>query len=147
MDDVLGRLRDLATAHVERQLKARRAAELVRQARSYRWVVGQFEIDCVFGPFVFVSEWAMPKRSSTARLTGDTRDFTAVARRVVEKAIGERLDGTPLPPSRDEGKNPAAVALGKLGGPKGGAARAQALSASRRREIAQKAARARWKRR
>jgi hypothetical protein len=91
----------------------------------------------------------MPKRSSTAKLTEGSRDFTAVARRVVEQAIGERLDGTPLPPSpnRDEGKNPAAVALGKLGGPKGGAARAVALSPRRKREIAQKAARARWKRR
>ena len=38
MDDVLGRLRDVATAHIERPLKAREAAELVRQARSYRWV-------------------------------------------------------------------------------------------------------------
>ncbi len=41
-------------------------------------------------------------------------------------------------------KNPAAVALGKLGGPKGGAARAKALSPRRRKEIALKAARARW---
>ena len=44
-----------------------------------------------------------------------------------------------------EGKNPAAVALGKLGGLKGGAARAAALSTERRKEIAEKAARARWK--
>jgi hypothetical protein len=43
-------------------------------------------------------------------------------------------------------KNPAAVALGKLGGPKGGPARAAALSPERRREIARKAANARWKR-
>ena len=39
MDEVLGRLRDLAAAaHVERRLKALQAAELIRQARSYRWV-------------------------------------------------------------------------------------------------------------
>jgi L-methionine (R)-S-oxide reductase len=38
MDDVLSRLRDLATAHIERPIKARQAAELVREARSYRWV-------------------------------------------------------------------------------------------------------------
>jgi hypothetical protein len=43
--------------------------------------------------------------------------------------------------------NPHAAALGRLGGMKGGRARAAALSARRRREIAQKAARARWKRR
>ncbi len=41
-------------------------------------------------------------------------------------------------------KNLAAVALGKLGGLKGGKARAAALTPERRREIAKKAARARW---
>jgi hypothetical protein len=41
-------------------------------------------------------------------------------------------------------KNPAAVALGKLGGKKGGPARAKKLSPERRQEIAKKAARARW---
>jgi hypothetical protein len=41
-------------------------------------------------------------------------------------------------------KNPHAVALSRLGARKGGEARAAALSAERRREIAQKAARARW---
>ena len=41
-------------------------------------------------------------------------------------------------------KNPAAVALGKLGGSKGGRARAARLSPERRKEIAQRAAEARW---
>ena len=41
-------------------------------------------------------------------------------------------------------KNPAAVALGRLGGLKGGPARNKALSAKRRKEIAQKAAKSRW---
>jgi hypothetical protein len=41
--------------------------------------------------------------------------------------------------------NPHAAALGRLGGLKGGPARAAALTARRRREIAQSAARARWK--
>lgn len=41
-------------------------------------------------------------------------------------------------------KNPAAVALGRLGGLKGGDARAKALSAKRRKEIASKAAAKRW---
>ncbi len=41
-------------------------------------------------------------------------------------------------------KNPAAVALGRLGGKKGGKARAAKLSPERRREIAKKAAKARW---
>jgi hypothetical protein len=42
-------------------------------------------------------------------------------------------------------KNPAAVALGRLGGLKGGKARAESLSAAKRKEIAQKAAKTRWK--
>jgi hypothetical protein len=45
------------------------------------------------------------------------------------------------PPVVDDGKNPAAVALGKLGGATGGK-----LSAARRKAIAKKAAAARWKR-
>jgi hypothetical protein len=79
----------------------------------------------------------MPSRSSK------DRDFATVARRVVEKAIGEHLDGTPLE-NPDEGKNPAAVALGRLGGAKGGRARADKLSPAKRKQIAKKAAAARW---
>jgi hypothetical protein len=77
----------------------------------------------------------MPSRSSKPR----DHDFTTVARRVVEQAIGEKLDGTPLD-NPHAGKNPAAVALGKLGGAKGGAARAAALSPAKRTAIAKKAA-------
>jgi hypothetical protein len=73
-------------------------------------------------------------------------DFATVARRVVEQAIGEHLDGTPLQ-DPNAGKNPAAVALGKLGGKKGGKARAANLTKAERKRIAEKAARARWKRR
>lgn len=43
-----------------------------------------------------------------------------------------------------EAKNPAAVALGRLGGLKGGKARAKNLTASKRKAIAKKAAKARW---
>ncbi len=79
----------------------------------------------------------MPSRSSK------DHDFTTVAKRVVEQAIGEQWDGSPLP-NKDAGKNPAAVALGKLGGAKGGRARAEALSPAKRKAIAENAARARW---
>jgi len=72
-------------------------------------------------------------------------DFTRTAMRVVEQPIGEQWDGSPLP-DKDAGKNPAAVALGKLGGAKGGAARAAALSPKKRSAIAKKAAMARWER-
>jgi hypothetical protein len=84
----------------------------------------------------------MPSRSSKVK----DHDFTTVALRVVEQAIGEQWDGSPLP-DKDKGKNPAAVALGKLGGAKGGAARAAALSPRKRKMIAKKAAAARWSRR
>ena len=69
-----------------------------------------------------------------------------VARRVVEQAIGERLDGAPLADPH-AGKNPAAVALGRLGGAKGGAARAAKLTPEQRTDIARTAASARWKKR
>jgi len=49
-----------------------------------------------------------------------------------------------MPPTSKK-KNPAAVALGKLGGLKGGDARAKKLSAKRRSEIARNAVLARWK--
>ena len=66
-----------------------------------------------------------------------------VARSVVEKSIGEKLTGEPLDPEPE--KNPHAVALGRLGGVKGGKARAAALSARQRHNIARKAASARWR--
>ena len=84
----------------------------------------------------------MPRRPSTTR-TGTPHDFTVTARRVVEQAIGEKLNGSPLDDS-DAGKNPAAVALGKLGGSKGGHARAAKLGPRKRRAIAKRAAAARW---
>ena len=68
-----------------------------------------------------------------------------VGRNSVEQIIGEKLNADPLDDPH-QGKNPAAVALGKLGGAKGGAARAAALSPAKRRSIAKKAAKARWSR-
>lgn len=52
-------------------------------------------------------------------------------------------DTTPSEPTTQE-KNPAAVALGRLGGKKGGPARAAKLTPEQRKEIARKAAEARW---
>jgi hypothetical protein len=72
----------------------------------------------------------MPKRSS------NTRDLNQLASRIVEQATN---------PAPAPEKNPAAVALGKLGGAKGGPARAKSLSKKRRSEIARKAAKSRWK--
>lgn len=73
----------------------------------------------------------MPKRSSKGR------DVNTLASRIVAEATSEA-------PPDESGKNPAAVALGRLGGQKGGKARAAKLSASERSEIAKKAAQARW---
>lgn len=76
----------------------------------------------------------MPRRTTD-------HDFATIARRVVEQAIGEQLDGSPLPGSE---KNPKAVERGKAGGKVGGKSRAKSLSRARRKEIAKKAAAKRW---
>ena len=81
----------------------------------------------------------MPTRSSKSK----EHDFAVNAFRIVEQAIGEHMDGTPLE-DPNASKNSAAVALGKLGGAKGGKARAAKLSPAKRKAIAKKAASARW---
>ncbi len=63
-----------------------------------------------------------------------------MAAQIVAEAIGEKKPAEP----EISTKNPAAVALGRLGGLKGGKARAEKLSAKRRKEIAKKAAESRW---
>ena len=70
----------------------------------------------------------MPKRSSKPQ------DVNVLAADIVAEATG------------DSDKNPAAVALGRLGGLKGGPSRAAKLSKKRRSEIAKKAAKACWSR-
>lgn len=70
----------------------------------------------------------MPKRSS--------RDLNTTAFSIVQQSTGQAAP--------QSAKNPAAVALGRLGGLKGGKARADALSKKRRSDIAKAAAKARW---
>lgn len=82
----------------------------------------------------------MPKRSSIKR----PRDTNQLAKLITDIATGQ-VD--PLPETIDDGKNPAAVALGRLGGLRGGKARAKSLSAKQRSAIAKKAARRRWSKR
>jgi hypothetical protein len=89
----------------------------------------------------------MPKRSSKARkapIREDPTDPILMAARAFRQATGEEPKSGPPEPVPVREKNPAAVALGKLGGPKGGKARAAKLSTRRRKEIARKAAMARW---
>jgi len=66
-------------------------------------------------------------------------DPNELARQVVDEATGE---APPFDP--DAGKDPAAVALGRKGGLKGGKARAAKMTPEERSEAARKAARARW---
>jgi len=75
----------------------------------------------------------MPKRSSKQK---DTQEL---ARSVLDAVVP---DDESSPPAKK--KNPAAVALGRLGGLKGGKARAAKLTAEQRKEIAKKAAQKRW---
>ena len=83
----------------------------------------------------------MPKRSSKPEDT----DYQQIARSVLDAVAPDaEPDDQAQEPPVDEGKNPAAVALGRLGGLKGGKARAEKLTAKQRSEIAKKAARARW---
>jgi hypothetical protein len=67
-------------------------------------------------------------------------DVNEMAARIVSEDTGKpkKLAGA------THEKNPAAVALGRLGGLKGGKARAESLSAAKRKAIAKKAAKARW---
>lgn len=80
----------------------------------------------------------MPERSRRR-----PRDPAQLAKLIVDIATGDVQE--PEPRAIDTGKNPAAVALGRLGGLKGGKARAATLTKKRRAEIARRAARARWK--
>lgn len=77
------------------------------------------------------------------------RDTAEIARSVVEQAIGETLSGKPEPEEKNEEqepdtRNPAAVALNRLGASKGGKARAKKLSREQRVEAARNAANKRW---
>jgi hypothetical protein len=66
------------------------------------------------------------------------RDPNQLAKSIIDIATGEKPDRDPTP--EEQGKDPAAVAMGK----KGGKARADSLTAEKRSEIAKKAAASRW---
>jgi len=73
-------------------------------------------------------------------------DFSAHASMVVQEATGQvEQKRTQRGPEFVDGKNPHAVALGRLGGLKGGKARALKLTSAERSEIARKAAEKLWK--
>ena len=75
----------------------------------------------------------------TASKQTKSRDVNQFAKNIIDQMTGDAP--RQLPPT----KNPAAVELGRRGGLKGGKARAASLSAKKRKEIAKRAAAARWK--
>ena len=77
-----------------------------------------------------------------AKAKDGSHDFTVIARRVVEQAIGEKLDGAPLDKPAPSGRISAAR---RTSGRRGGASRAAAMTPEQRSEIARVAAEARWK--
>lgn len=79
----------------------------------------------------------MPNRSSKPKRP---RDANQLAKSIVDLATGEAEEKP-----ADEGKDPAAVALGRKGGRKGGKARADRLTPEQRADIARLAAQARWR--
>ena len=84
------------------------------------------------------SEGGAPVTDDRSPARKRPRDLSQWAKRVTDIVSGEVEDREPTP--EEEGKDPAAVAMGK----KGGKARADSMSATRRREIARKAAAKRW---
>lgn len=77
-----------------------------------------------------------------------SKDVNVTAFEILQAVTGDLAENSHKgKPAKNDlpGKNPAAVALGRLGGLKGGKARAKNLSAKRRKEIAQTAAKSRWR--
>jgi hypothetical protein len=86
----------------------------------------------------------MPKRSSKP----DENEMAFDGLQELLRRDEARDKSQPIDEPADDdkpAKNPAAVALGRLGGLKGGKARAEKLSAKKRKAIAKKAAEARWR--
>jgi hypothetical protein len=73
------------------------------------------------------------------------QDFSQLAKTIVDQATGQDMPNEEtLIEAVQSGKNPAAVALGRLGGLKGGKARWKGTTKKQRSEVGRKAARARW---
>jgi hypothetical protein len=83
-------------------------------------------------------------RGNRHRLRGErAADMIGAAVMVAKIATGQIEDRPPTP--EEQGKDPAAVALGRKGGLKGGKARAASMTSRQRRAAAKKAAAARWR--
>ena len=92
-----------------------------------------------------------PQKKSARTLPGEESQNATPPTESASAASAVSSDGsaaptsTQIPASQELTKNPAAVSLGRLGGLKGGKARAEALTKRERSEAARKAARARWR--
>jgi hypothetical protein len=86
----------------------------------------------------------MPKRSSKHQ-----KDAQHLTRHILDTVVPDAEPHAAVPPTEEvkPEKNPAAVALGRLGGLKGGKARAAKLTAEQRTAIARAAATKRWSKR
>jgi len=113
--------------------------------------VGQFELfNKNFTPRLTIRAWDNGAMS-TPKHPKRPADVNQRAYQVFQEAVGEALpqpapivaEPSEKPPERE--KDPAAVALGRKGGLKGGRARAEKLTAEERSEIGKKAAKARWR--
>jgi len=87
-----------------------------------------------------VTQAALRQASTTNAAAPAPAQDEIMPKRSSSEAVTQAAEDAPA-------KNPAAVALGRKGGLKGGKARAESLSAAERARIARKAAKARWKRR
>jgi hypothetical protein len=85
----------------------------------------------------------MPDRSSTPKRP---RDPNQLGKLIVDLLTAQGEDAVQAPAPDAEQKNAAAVALGRMGGLKGGMARAKKMTPHQRSMAAQKAAKARWAR-
>ena len=111
--------------------------------------MGQFALwitemrDCK-GPQLWHT-WGMHTRSSKkAKPQKEALDINQLAAKILAAVASNSAQNDKQIETLPESKNPAAVALGRLGGLRGGKARAAKLSAKRRAQIARKAAAARW---
>ena len=89
----------------------------------------------------FVNEGGTTRAGELARKKRP-RDANQLGKSIVDIATGKTDDSEPTP--EEQGKDPAAVNLGRRGGMRGGKARAAKLSSKRKSEIAKAAAKARW---
>lgn len=96
--------------------------------------LAQAEVDRLDAPIPITRERKRP------------RDPNQLAKMIVDLATGAAEEDLNLVSATDSDKDSAAVALGRKGGLKGGAARAASLSSEQRKEIARKAAAKRWNR-